>query len=352
MYEQIKQIYDALQDEESKIIFINRLLYSLTNDKKYLNKMIQYLIEKYHDSDPIYALLKWLKDRKGKKIIVFGAGFAGREIIEVLEVFRISVERICDNNTDIFGLERYGTQIISPDELKERYATDSIIIGTNIYGAEIYQQLSEMGFSKEQIFFCNGKWWIGNQRQYFDKEIMKPSKNEVFVDGGAFLGEDSFEFMKWCNNNYQKIYAFEPDYNNYIKMRENFSHIKMNSPIIYNKGLWSENCKLRFKGNILASSCVDIDGDILIEMDSIDSILAGERATFIKMDIEGCELEALHGAKKTICKYHPKLAVCIYHKPEDIVNILLYIKRLNKNYQFYLRHYSYIFTETVLYAVE
>ena len=76
-----------------------------------------------------------------------------------------------------------------------------------------------------------------------------------------------------------------------------------------------------------------------------------EEVTFIKMDIEGAELKALKGAKNIILRDKPKLAISIYHKPEDIVEIPLFIKELVPEYKLYIRHYSNDSIETVLYAV-
>ncbi len=69
------------------------------------------------------------------------------------------------------------------------------------------------------------------------------------------------------------------------------------------------------------------------------------------MDIEGAEFDALKGAEKTIKKYKPKLAICVYHNPLDIVNIPLYIKELVPEYKIFLRHYSESSSETVCYAI-
>ena len=69
------------------------------------------------------------------------------------------------------------------------------------------------------------------------------------------------------------------------------------------------------------------------------------------MDIEGSELRALQGAKRLIQQYKPKLAISIYHKPEDTIDIPYYIHELVPEYRFYIRHYSYSPAETILYAI-
>ena len=74
--------------------------------------------------------------------------------------------------------------------------------------------------------------------------------------------------------------------------------------------------------------------------------------TFIKMDIEGSELEALKGASTTISANKPKLAICVYHKIEDFWEIPIYINKLAPEYKFYVGHHTVSLTcpETVLYA--
>ena len=77
-----------------------------------------------------------------------------------------------------------------------------------------------------------------------------------------------------------------------------------------------------------------------------------ERVTFIKMDIEGAELESLKGAGRIIIREQkPKLAICVYHKKEDIFDIPEYILSLNPKYKLYLRHYTLGEWDTVLYAI-
>ena len=76
-----------------------------------------------------------------------------------------------------------------------------------------------------------------------------------------------------------------------------------------------------------------------------------EPVTFIKMDVEGAELEVIKGAKNIIMRQHPRLAVSIYHKIEDIWEIPTLILEYYSGYQLYLRHYSFSYYDTVLYAI-
>ena len=74
-------------------------------------------------------------------------------------------------------------------------------------------------------------------------------------------------------------------------------------------------------------------------------------ATFIKMDIEGAELEALRGAQNIIKSNKPKLAICIYHSDQDMIDIIEYIHKLQPDYKIYLRHHSLYEAETVIYCI-
>jgi hypothetical protein len=75
------------------------------------------------------------------------------------------------------------------------------------------------------------------------------------------------------------------------------------------------------------------------------------RIDFIKMDIEGSELSALRGAETSIRRWCPKLAISLYHRPEDFFSIPSWIDSLGVGYRLFLDHYSIHHEETVLYAM-
>ena len=151
---------------------------------------------------------------------------------------------------------------------------------------------------------------------------------------------------------YKKIYAWEPDPANRVAVERTVKNL--NDVVLVPCGLWSEKTVLSFRnGGDSASTFMNNDDDadvITVDVDSIDNVCSGDKVTFIKMDIEGSELEALKGAENVIRRDKPRLAICIYHKPEDLYEIPLWIKETVPEYKLYVRQHARWWTETVLYA--
>ena len=164
-------------------------------------------------------------------------------------------------------------------------------------------------------------------------------------------GDTILGFNRKVKGNYNKIYAFEPDENNYGLLKKTVNDNGIKSIELVKTGCWSEKTKLDFKSEGALSTLNNEKSDFIIEVDTIDNIVQNDAVTFIKMDIEGSELEALHGARETIIRNKPNLAICVYHKPEDLITIPEYISSLIPEYKFYLRHHQFVSWETVLYAV-
>lgn len=348
LLEKISKIYKGLQDEVSKKIFFKRLQYSLSSDEGIISEMVYEEMMRCKDTDIMMSLLLEI-EKTEQPIIIWGAGFAGHQIANMLEYMGRKAECFVDNNSNLWGKVCCGLEIRAPKSIKDT-TKYFIIIGTNYFVAEIHRELMGMGIAEENIFVPDKQWWIGNEPQYFDSEIMHPDKNECFVDGGSFDGENTLEFISWCAGNFSAVYMFEPDKENYLRIKTLAE--KDNKILAFERGLWSDTTVLRFSSRVRETSTISDKGDVEIKVTSIDEILNGKPVTFIKLDIEGSEMEAIKGAEKTIKLYKPKLAICVYHKPEDIIDIPLKILEMNPSYKLFLRHYSYLQTETVLYAVE
>ena len=191
--------------------------------------------------------------------------------------------------------------------------------------------------------------------QYFIDEL-KLNNNEVFIDCGAFDGDTIDNFLKHCIN-YKQIIAFEPQIELFATLKKKYDN---NSKInLINAGVFDKDGEvLFFEGSYSDSKIVDETTEksgnniVEIKVKTIDGLNL-QNVSFIKMDIEGSEYNALKGAQKTILRDKPKLAISIYHSDEDMIRIAEYIHELVPEYKFYIRqHQPYpIHYDTVLYAL-
>ena len=184
------------------------------------------------------------------------------------------------------------------------------------------------------------------EAQYFPEDVISLSENETFVDCGAYDGDTLQSFLKRTNS-FKAYYALEPD----PRLDKDWKNL--NDPRIkyYPVGAWNSVGSISFtQHNGCGQIMLDDDCETVIHTDRIDNIVQNE-VTFIKMDIEGSELNALHGAEQSIKRYKPKLAICVYHKREDLITIPQYIRSLNPTYRFYLRVHNPFDSELVLYCV-
>ncbi|MDR0498179.1 MAG: FkbM family methyltransferase, partial [Holophagales bacterium] len=202
-------------------------------------------------------------------------------------------------------------------------------------------------------------------RQYFEDEFISLGDREVFVDGGAHEGQSAIAFIekiKSAGGGYTHVYSFEPSSGNFEEAVKNTSRYP--NVTVVQKGLWNTETELTFfDNNSAASSFVIIpkraeeSGKLLrkVPVTSLDTFFSGmpesDWPTFIKMDIEGAEKEALLGAANIIRCVKPKLAICAYHKPEDIYVLPRTIMKIRDDYKFAIRCHAEGPYDRVLYAV-
>ena len=114
--------------------------------------------------------------------------------------------------------------------------------------------------------------------------------------------------------------------------------------------VWDKVEVVKFNSDNKINSSIDEGGNSSIQCVTIDQSLFKFSPTYINMDVEGAEVEALYGSESTIQTYKPDLAICVYHKPEHLWRILNYIRSIVPEYQFFMRNYTGFPAETVLYA--
>lgn len=193
-------------------------------------------------------------------------------------------------------------------------------------------------------------------RQYLD--FIVPFVIRTVIEGGVEDGRNTVQFLGVFNNSF--IYGFEPDGSVYEL--SHFRRYLEDHPrvLISPLALWGKTARLLFRKSTSGRSGISAEGepsgDRTVNAISIDEYVREHeiaKVDFIKLDIEGSEIEALEGAIETISKHRPQLAVCIYHRLDHYYKVPLFLADRATDYVFRIGHYSarYLFSETVLYAI-
>jgi len=215
------------------------------------------------------------------------------------------------------------------------------------------REFSRQLFQKKE----NTPIYHGCENQYFINDFFKYEENEILVDCGAYIGDSIEAFLKIVPN-FSKIIALEPDSNNFKQLQEKYKETK--NIFLINAGVWEKNDCLNFSMEeygpvscLSKSNPKDNKKIISVNVLALDTIeeVKKSKVSFIKMDIEGAELEALKGAEETIKKNKPRLAISIYHYNRHFIEIPEYIHSIVPEYKLYVRHHNKEYPhETVLYA--
>lgn len=372
--------------------------------KKYKSKIENVLISYERN----YGLFLKERYRDYKYICIWGVGNMGRLLPQLLKKYDIDVDYYCDNDRSKIGMNvhNYGIKCISIEDLLKIKHETAVIVPTRYY-KEIYKQLEALEFPiVDRVFhvkfiiddFLNSidvlevikklqntidiladeescrvlarlvEEWTKNEYyygqfddicslpQYFPKDLIKGNEHEVFVDCGAYNGDTIHDFIQFENGVFEAYYAFELNKKIYKELKENIHHSWKEYEskfILEDKGI-SDTTKSVMYIDACEGSKVNGAGTEEGTVVSIDDYFydSDQKVSFIKMDIEGSEMNALKGAKRTIETYCPQLAVCIYHKPEDFWEIPMYINNnWGEKYRIYIRHHTELTTETVCYAI-
>lgn len=352
LHSEITELLNLMSDEESKRLFTLRMAFSLEGDMKYAFSMMRpyfsYGGVRYDHDDELLVRLRSEKD-----VVVFCTGGQGARVIAMLDSYDIKISCCSDNSSLSWETEFMDLPVISPEKLVKEHPDALIIIASYEHQGVIAKQLLGMGVRESRLCYFDN----GDKLQYFDSDIVTFNKgvSETFVDGGCFNFDTSVRFLNCVKDNgvINHVVAFEPDSNNVEKCRNRYELEKTNYSFeadIVAAGLWSKSAELRFACSGTEGTQQNDEGDIIVPVKSVDDVIKEKKVTFLKMDIEGAELEALHGAANTIKRDKPRCAICVYHKPEDIYEITAYLHELVPEYKFYMRHYSLCDYETVLYA--
>lgn len=195
---------------------------------------------------------------------------------------------------------------------------------------------------------------LRTEGQYFNI-LTKEIQPESFIDCGAYTGDTIEEALEFYGDSLKRIVAFEPDEKNLEQLERRLQKHEIPDGCLkmFAVGTWSSEQVLHFSSSD-SSSGIRENGDIEIKVDALDHVLASEPSVdFVKMDVEGSEKESLLGAADTIRKFHPALAICAYHRFEDLYVLPDLIEKLTGNgvYEYFFRYHGPDLRELVFYAV-
>lgn len=275
------------------------------------------------------------------------------------EIYHLAKKMECKNIIMYYDIKELGerSSIIFPDDFYDRCFEESTLhlLENKERYIDMYNSFEDDASRKtflNNMFFrltFDIRYTFDEDKdiQYFDDKIVKFNNKDVLVDGGGYNGDTLEEFLQ-LKKDFKAYYLFEPDKDLVEQAKKLTNDYRVH---FVDKGLYSCKKTIGFNKTMGENGSIVNTGNDTIEVISIDDYFDDE-VTFIKMDIEGAELEALIGAERTIKKYSPTLAICVYHKPTDYLDIFEYIKSLNKDYKFYLRHHRNYYAEAVLYALK
>ncbi len=332
------------------------------------------------------------------KCLIFGAGLGGRIAKLFLEEKRYSCIGYIDEAAGRIGTKVEGLRVYSLHEASERFSSDTLIFiaPRGNFFHPMKKRLETVGFSNYRFFNselsieegnrempifdtrafpetlinettdlladdyskslyrsvvehhrARKQLFIDPKKQYFDKYLPKPG--DVIIDCGVAHGDFIDNLLTYEEE--IRVYAFEADKHFYELLLKKYDNPNIS---VINKCVYSEEGEVCFSDdNSHGSNAIHTAGGIKMEATSIDGFVQKngiEKVDWIKMDIEGAELDAIEGAKEVIARHKPFLSVSIYHKTSDLWEIPQRIKEIRPDYTFYVEHYSSAMGETILYA--
>jgi FkbM family methyltransferase len=345
------------------------------------------------------------------QIVLFGAGPLGKLTLSRLQRAGVEPLAFADNNSKLWGTRIEGIEVFSRAEAIERFGKAAVFVVTVYNGSAVREQLRQAGCEKvvpfaplwwkyanvflpdlgvdlprnllghaaairkcyelvadnasrkEILDQLHWRFWLDDQAMspplpakdtYFPNDLIAPaSSGEAYVDCGAFDGGSIQAFLEHCKGPVQHIYATEPDaYSRGLLDRylAGMSRELREKVTVWPYALGKERGTVRFSAVGDVTSKVGGEGES-VECRTLDDLPWSVPPTYIKMDIEGAEPDAIAGGAQLLEKHKPVVVACLYHRSEHLWQIPLLIHFLAPDYKLYLRRYAEENWETVCYAV-
>lgn len=231
-------------------------------------------------------------------------------------------------------------------EHREQVSAAANLLGDDRSRA-IFLDTLRLRLTFDTSLLCEPDW----EQQYSPDDLPHPGMPLRFIDAGAFDG-DTLEFLLGRGATFEAVAAFEPDPKNFAALcakARGYGH-KLGEVTLWPCGLNDTTEVASFSAGKEQASVVSKDGNIHIQLVALDDAMPTFRPNYLKFDIEGSELAALKGAARMIVAHQPAIAVCVYHRPEDLWEIPLYLHEILPSHRIALRYHKFQGFDMVAYA--
>lgn len=184
--------------------------------------------------------------------------------------------------------------------------------------------------------------------RFFVPEVVSVLRgDEILVDAGAYDGIVTRTFIEECKGAYRQVVAIEPDPQNRARL---IASINRNSRVTaYDCALAEHDGEAQFHAGLGYASQLATTGQLKVATRPLDAL--GVEPTFVKLHLEGGELAALKGARRTLLTHRPIIAATVYHNADGIWRTPLWLMETLPDYRFLFRAHSWCGTGAVVYAI-
>ena len=351
----------------------------------------------------------------GRRIVIYGAGGLGQRVLAGLRDNQLDAVAFADRNPASWSRKPGGISVLSPEEAVRRFGSDAVFViavwNPVLSGgiAQIAESLKALGclrvvpfvwlFWKFPHTFLPYYLWdlpanllntadevrrnldlfhgvrsrneylrqvelrltgdfacltpADQDSQYFPSRVFRPRADECFVDCGAFDGDSMLAYADWTGGRFQKAIAFEADPENFASLNrtvENDGRLRGRVRTVQ-EAVGLKRGIVKFAASGMGNAAVSASGTVSVQCSPLDEALLDEHPTYIKMDIEGAEIDALTGAAATLERRRPTLAICAYHLQDHLWKVPARMHELMPDSRLLLRPHRADGFDLVCYAV-
>ena len=329
-----------------------------------------------------------------KHVVMYGMGNGADKILAVCEQYGVVVEDFFASDGFVRGQLFHGKRVISFADVVEKYGADRVIVLVSFASSlpDVMAQIERVAVVcetyipdvpvKGDTLFCEAyerehaaalakacalladersrEVFSGvvefrrtgrldvlrateDDRTIVMRELLHMDDYRVAADVGAYDGDTARELIELCPK-MERIWALEPDRRNYRKLAAYAEGEARVQPI--NAAAWRERTTLVFDDSGNRNAGVDADGTARrtaeVQAITLDELMGNERVDYIKYDVEGSERQAIQGSARIIREQMPDLLISLYHRTEDLHEVILQLHELCPEYRLYVRRYPYI----------